>query len=256
MYRINTNGFHIKVTRQIGNRSTLEQGNVSNGTYIYDTVYHIEVGENGRPFSDDIFKCIFLNEDTWISITFLLKFVPKGTVDNILALVQLMAWRRPGDKPLSERMMVVLAMHICVTRPQWDIHCSPIHGVESTPVREYSFMVYWWNHPIHCFTSKLTEIYVKVNIRTLTMFRRLLATLFMVGHHFCPVLVSLLSRESVCWSHSAVSGWLLYANYYLLIIPTTIQPVIIENNVQFSGLGLSQREMSRTTVDVEKYGAI
>ena len=30
-----------------------------------------------------------------------------------------MAWRRPGDKPLSEPMMVSLPMRICVTRPQW-----------------------------------------------------------------------------------------------------------------------------------------
>ena len=38
---------------------------------------------------------------------------------NIPALVQIMAWRRPGDKPLSEPMMVSLLTHICVTRPQW-----------------------------------------------------------------------------------------------------------------------------------------
>ena len=30
-----------------------------------------------------------------------------------------MAWRRPGDKPLSEPMMVSLPTHICVTQPQW-----------------------------------------------------------------------------------------------------------------------------------------
>ena len=30
-----------------------------------------------------------------------------------------MAWRRPGDKPLSEPMMVSLLTLICVTRPQW-----------------------------------------------------------------------------------------------------------------------------------------
>ena len=30
-------------------------------------------------------------------------------------------------------------------------------------------------------------------------------------------------------------------------MPTATQPVIIENNVQFSGLGLSQKELSRTT---------
>ena len=30
-----------------------------------------------------------------------------------------MAWHRPGDKPLSELMMVSGLTHICVTRPQW-----------------------------------------------------------------------------------------------------------------------------------------
>ena len=34
-----------------------------------------------------------------------LKFVPKGSINNILALVQIMAWRRPGDKPLSRPML-------------------------------------------------------------------------------------------------------------------------------------------------------
>ena len=31
-----------------------------------------------------------------------------------------MAWRRPGDKPLSEPMVVSLLTHISVARPQWD----------------------------------------------------------------------------------------------------------------------------------------
>ena len=30
-----------------------------------------------------------------------------------------MAWCRPGDKPLSEAMMVSVLTHICVARPQW-----------------------------------------------------------------------------------------------------------------------------------------
>ena len=54
----------------------------------------------------------------WIWIEFSLKFVPKGSINNIPALVQVMAWHRPGDKPLSEPMMVSLLMHICVTWPQ------------------------------------------------------------------------------------------------------------------------------------------
>ena len=33
-----------------------------------------------------------------------MKFVPKGPIDNKPALVQIMAWRRIGDKPLHEPM--------------------------------------------------------------------------------------------------------------------------------------------------------
>ena len=75
--------------------------------------------QDGRHFLDDIFICIFLNENEWHSIKISLKFVPKVPINNIPALVQIMAWRRPGDKPLSEPMMVVLPTQICVTRPQW-----------------------------------------------------------------------------------------------------------------------------------------
>ena len=74
---------------------------------------------NEQYFADDIFKCIFFNENVWISIKISLKFIHKGPINNIPALVQIMAWRRPGDKPLSESMMVNLPTHICVTRPQW-----------------------------------------------------------------------------------------------------------------------------------------
>ena len=74
---------------------------------------------NRRHFTYDIFKCIFLNENVWISVKISLKFVPNGPIDNIPALVQIMAWRRWGDKPLFEQMMVSLPTHICVTRPQW-----------------------------------------------------------------------------------------------------------------------------------------
>ena len=74
--------------------------------------------QNGRRFADDTFKCIFLNKNVRISIKISLKFVPKDPINNIPALVQIMAWRRPGDKPLSEPMMISLPTHICVTRPQ------------------------------------------------------------------------------------------------------------------------------------------
>ena len=69
-------------------------------------------------------------------------FVPKGPINNIIALIQIMDWRRPGDKPLSETMVLSLLTHICVTRPQWVKTCS---------VCGYCFMgflVNWWPNKI------------------------------------------------------------------------------------------------------------
>ena len=79
----------------------------------------LSLRRNEQHFADDIFKRIFFNENVWISIKISLKFVPKGPINNIPALVHIMAWRRSGDKPLSESMMVSLPTHICVTWPQW-----------------------------------------------------------------------------------------------------------------------------------------
>ena len=75
--------------------------------------------QDGCRFPDDIFKCIFFNENVLLLIKISLKFVPKVWINNVPALVQMMAWRRPGDKPLSEPMMVRLLMYICITQPQW-----------------------------------------------------------------------------------------------------------------------------------------
>ena len=94
----------------------LRNGPGSRWGYLFE---HMRPRQNGRHFPDDIFKWIFLNENVWISINISLKFVPRGPINNIPALVQIMAWRRPGDKPLSEPMLVRLLAHICVTRPQW-----------------------------------------------------------------------------------------------------------------------------------------
>ena len=71
-----------------------------------------------RHFAIDTFKRIFLNKNatSWIKIS--LKFVPKGPINNIPALVQLMTWRHPGDAPLCEPMTVRLPTNIGVTRPQ------------------------------------------------------------------------------------------------------------------------------------------
>ena len=101
--------------------------------------------QNGRHFADDIFKCIFLNKDAWITLKISLKFVPKVPINNIPALVQIMAWRRPGDKPLSQPMMVSLLTHICVTRPQW----VKAHQTKHIP----KFKEKIWGHGINYFLA-------------------------------------------------------------------------------------------------------
>ena len=61
---------------------------------------------NGRHFTGGIFKCIFLNglKKALILIKISLKSIANGPISNIPASVHIMAWHRPGDKPLSEPM--------------------------------------------------------------------------------------------------------------------------------------------------------
>ena len=76
--------------------------------------------QNGRYFSDDVFKCILLNENVWIN--------------NISAIVQITAWRRPGDKPLFQSMMFSSLTHICVTLPEWVNEVDDKKRERTTPI--------------------------------------------------------------------------------------------------------------------------
>ena len=93
--------------------------------------------QNDRHFPDDTFNHIFVNENVGISIKLSLKFVPRGPINNIPALVQIMAWRRPGDKPLSEPTIACSSKHICVTRPQWvNMEYKMIETIAKTGVHQ------------------------------------------------------------------------------------------------------------------------
>ena len=98
--------------------------------------------QDGRHFPDDIFKCIFLNENVQISIKISMTFAPKGPTNNTPALVRMMTWRRRSDKPLSEPMVASLLTHICVTRPQWvnSLHnnCIPQYRVSENKSDDWS----------------------------------------------------------------------------------------------------------------------
>ena len=63
--------------------------------------------QNGRHFADDMFKRIFVNEIFEFPIKISLNFVPKGSINNIPALVKIMAWRRPGAKPYLNQWWLI-----------------------------------------------------------------------------------------------------------------------------------------------------
>ena len=62
----------------------------------------LRLRQNGQHFADDIFKCIFLNENVLISIKISLKFVLEGSFNNFPALVEIMGrqaiiWTNDGQ---------------------------------------------------------------------------------------------------------------------------------------------------------------
>ena len=54
---------------------------------LYICLNTLRPRRNEQHFADDIFKRIFFNENVWISIKISPKFVPKGPINNIPALV-------------------------------------------------------------------------------------------------------------------------------------------------------------------------
>ena len=82
---------------------------------MYDTIMNVSrhnsiittllPRQSGPYFHDDIFKCVFLNENVWISIENSPNFVAEGPINNITVLFQIMAWRLTGAKALFESLM-------------------------------------------------------------------------------------------------------------------------------------------------------
>ena len=70
-------------------------------------------GQNIRHFADDISRWIFLNENVWISMKISLNFVPKGSINNITALV----YSVPSHY-LNQCSPDSLT-HMCGTRGRW-----------------------------------------------------------------------------------------------------------------------------------------
>ena len=113
----------------------------------------LRLRQNGCRFADDIFKCVLLNENVWTSIKISLKFVPKGLINNIPALVQIMAWHWPGGKALSEAMMVKLHTHIYIYMHH-SANCDFVWWVIKCTVMG-RFYYGQWEKIWHCFMGAL-----------------------------------------------------------------------------------------------------
>ena len=91
---------------------------------------HIEAETKWPTFRRRHFQAYFIQ---WKCLNFdekkSIKFVSKGPIYKNAALFQIMAWCHPGDKPLSEAMLVSSLTHKCVTRPQWVKYFLPRNAI-------------------------------------------------------------------------------------------------------------------------------
>ena len=123
------------------------------------------------------FQMHFFNENVGILIKISLKLVLNGPINNIPALVLIMAWCRPGDKPLSVTLMVGLSTFLCVTRSQWVHISSPIgfrsrfsQCVDYMRFNEKSFCFRWQETTklMLFFNTKTSSLVVLCDLRYLT----------------------------------------------------------------------------------------
>ena len=126
-------GHYTLRVRQTNCRVVLNTPMCVHDENAYYTTPHSPLTHWGRDKMVAISGTTSFNAFSWMTVyEFRLRFhwsliAPKCPINNIPALVQIMAWRRIGEKPLSEPRPVdfniwqgtSLLTHICVTRSQW-----------------------------------------------------------------------------------------------------------------------------------------
>ena len=136
-----------------------------------------------------------------------------------------MAWRRPGDKPLSEPMLVNLLTHICVTQTQWvktmltKIHdpCGiirpqcDISALQCMKVNK----VFACCQPIRSHVWKFLLIKMDFNME-ISLYSRLLLL-----HFFFPDLLYIGQRPSLFLWHIGQAQYTLYVVYCKRILVCT-----------------------------------
>ena len=114
--------------------SSLWNGNITNFTWRYKMPFTRSINtlrprQNGHDFADDIFKCVFLNENVSISVTISLKYVLKGSIDKIPAWVQIMVC---ADQATSHYLN------------QWWLAYRRIYASLSLNELSYQFWAFLW----------------------------------------------------------------------------------------------------------------
>ena len=109
-------------------------------------VNSLNPGQNGHHFSADISRCIFLNK-RFIFFIVSLTFGLNGPNDNSPTLVSMMAWRRIGDKPLSEPMPPLSLTQKCGTRGRWINSKVQVNMVSSQEWYTASQSANWHQNP-------------------------------------------------------------------------------------------------------------
>ena len=92
-----------------------------------------------------------------------------GAIDNIPALVRIMAWCWPGDKPLSDPMMVNLPTRLYTISSHW------VNSVQWTMRSTFVFICH---HLISCFSC----INVRLSVASLTYDARLINYCIIMYH--------------------------------------------------------------------------
>ena len=109
--------FLLTYTKSMLTRVPITQSSISQFDIQYSSLQSIKTLRlNGHHFLDALFKCTFLYENCCILMKISLKFVSHGPIIIMLTLVWIMVWHRPGDKPLSEPMVVSLYASLSLIR--------------------------------------------------------------------------------------------------------------------------------------------
>ena len=110
---------------------------------------HLPLDEMAAIVADDLFKCIFFNENDRIPIQMSLKFVPRSPIDNNPASVQAVAWRRTSEKPLPGPMLAQFPD--AYMRHWWEISLKYIKPEITWPTRLKVAYGFFESIKCHCF---------------------------------------------------------------------------------------------------------